>query len=49
MVQIAGKYEQTKTENYDEVLSNMGINKLIRKVVLACTEHVEITHLGGGK
>ncbi len=49
MVNFAGSYRQTKQENYDDFLKELGLNKMIRKAALAFTPTAEITDLGSGK
>ncbi len=49
MVKFAGKYKQTKEENYEEFLKALGVGALLRKAAKASTPTLTISEDGPNK
>ena len=49
MVQFAGKYKQTKAEDYEKFLSKLGVGMMMRKAATASTPEMEISETSPGK
>ena len=47
MVQFTGKYKRTSAEKYEEFLSKMGVNYLLRKAATASIPTMEISENNG--
>ena len=46
MVQITGKYKRTSEKRYEDFLSKLGLNFMIRKAAMSSTPTMEITKTG---
>ena len=46
MVQITGKYKRTSEKRYEDFLSKLGLNFMIRKAALSSIPTMEITKTG---